>query len=143
MSNKVERFNVRVYGILINEANEVLLSHEHYKDFDLVKFPGGGVNLGEGLADALHREWLEELNVAIEIQDLFYINDFFVPSFLKDNSQVISIYYRVIIKGHIKKGIPESAEAHLSHKWHAIQDLHDDLLSLPIDKKVVSLLKIK
>ena len=35
-------FNVRVYGLLINDDNEVLLSDEREFGMDFIKFPGGG-----------------------------------------------------------------------------------------------------
>ncbi|HCU44150.1 MAG TPA: NUDIX hydrolase, partial [Sphingobacterium sp.] len=46
-------FNVRVYGILINDNNEVLISDEKTENVSFTKFPGGGLEYGEGLLDAL------------------------------------------------------------------------------------------
>jgi hypothetical protein len=45
MSN-IDRFNIRVYGILINPNDEVLLIHERMGDFEFTKFPGGGMEFG-------------------------------------------------------------------------------------------------
>jgi 8-oxo-dGTP diphosphatase len=50
----LRRFNVRVYGILMNENDQILLSDELIKERYVTKFPGGGVELGEGLRDALN-----------------------------------------------------------------------------------------
>ena len=60
-------FNVRVYGLLINESNEVLLSDEREYGMEFTKFPGGGVELGEGLIEALKREYMEECSAEIEV----------------------------------------------------------------------------
>ncbi|RZK13557.1 MAG: NUDIX hydrolase, partial [Flavobacterium sp.] len=49
-------FNVRVYGVLINHDNQVLISDEQSGGRTFSKFPGGGLELGEGLIDALKRE---------------------------------------------------------------------------------------
>ena len=60
-------FNVRVYGLLINERNEILLSDEQEHGFRFVKFPGGGLECGEGLIDGLKREFMEECFAEIEV----------------------------------------------------------------------------
>src|ERR1700760_2445912 len=87
-------FNVRVYGILINDANQVLISDEQEYGFRFTKFPGGGLEPGEGLIDGLKREFVEECNLRVEVLSHFYTTDFFVKSAFND-SQVISIYYMV------------------------------------------------
>ncbi len=87
-------FNVRVYGLLVNNQNEVLLSDEQEYGIRFTKFPGGGLEFGEGLIDGLKREFLEECNAEVEVVRHFYTTDFFVKSAFND-SQVISVYYLV------------------------------------------------
>lgn len=87
-------FNVRVYGILVNQQNEVLISDEQVGSFAFTKFPGGGLEYGEGLIDALKREYLEECNLEIEVIEHLYTTDFFEKSSFND-SQIISIYYLI------------------------------------------------
>src|SRR6478735_10288577 len=87
-------FNVRVYGLLINEANEVLISDEQEYGFKFTKFPGGGLEYGEGLIEGLKREFVEECNTEVEVISHFYTTDFFVKSAFND-SQIISVYYNV------------------------------------------------
>ncbi len=87
-------FNVRVYGILIDEQNRVLISDERTQNVSFTKFPGGGLEYGEGLLDALKREFLEECDLAIEIVKHIYTTDFFEKSSF-NTSQIISIYYQV------------------------------------------------
>ena len=89
------RFNIRVYGLWINDRQEILLSDERMGDFRFTKFPGGGLEFGEGLHDGLKREWREELGVEIEIIDHFYTTDFFQSSAFHTETQIISIYYLV------------------------------------------------
>ena len=55
----MKRFNVRVYGIYITPQQQILLSDERIGDFCFTKFPGGGLEFGEGLHEALIREWKE------------------------------------------------------------------------------------
>jgi len=87
-------FNVRVYGLLVNDDNEVLISDEQEYGIRFTKFPGGGLEFGEGLIDGLKREFVEECNAEIEVLGHFYTTDFFVKSAF-NNSQVISVYYRI------------------------------------------------
>ena len=99
--NKPDRFNVRVYGIWIHEG-KLLVNEELIRGQKVIKFPGGGLDLGEGIIDCLVREWKEELDIDIAVLEHFYTTDFFQHSAF-DNSQVISIYY--LVAG---KQIPEA-----------------------------------
>lgn len=87
-------FNVRVYGILVNDQGHVLISDERTENVCFTKFPGGGLEYGEGLIDALKREFLEECNLKIEIIKHIYTTDFFEKSSF-NTSQIISVYYQV------------------------------------------------
>lgn len=129
-------FNVRVYGLLI-EQEQILLSYEQYKGFDMLKFPGGGLEYGESTVDGLKREFKEELNCDIEVLNHFYTTDFFQPSFF-DGSQVLSIYY------FVKRQNPTlelmNLNPHEQFQWHSLLTLTTDMMTYPIEKKVVSLL---
>ncbi|WP_270088087.1 NUDIX domain-containing protein [Sphingobacterium sp. SYP-B4668] len=87
-------FNVRVYGILINEDGQVLISDEKTERVSFTKFPGGGLEYGEGLIDALKREYLEECDLHVEVIKHIYTTDFWEKSSFNE-SQIISIYYLV------------------------------------------------
>ena len=101
-------FNVRVYGILVDEQNRVLISDERTQNVSFTKFPGGGLEYGEGLIDALKREFLEECNLPIEVVKHVYTTDFFEKSSF-NNSQIISIYYLVKALEPLKIDIREKA----------------------------------
>src|SRR5687767_7700057 len=90
----MKRFNIRIYGVLIQD-NKLLLSDEYIKGKQITKFPGGGLEFGEGTIDCIKREFMEELNVPIDIESHFYTTDFFVSSAFAPNVQVLSIYYIV------------------------------------------------
>ena len=89
----LRRFNVRVYGLLVNEHDQILVADELIRGKYTTKFPGGGLELGEGLIDGLIREFQEECGVQVAVEDHYYTTDFFVPSDFDDESQVISVYY--------------------------------------------------
>jgi len=88
----MKRFNIRVYGIWINDKQEILVSDERIGDFKFTKFPGGGLEFGEGIKDCLIREWKEELNIDIEVGNHIYTTDYFQLSAFDQTSQIISIY---------------------------------------------------
>jgi hypothetical protein len=51
---------IRVYGILINEQQQILVSDEFIRGMYVTKFCGGGLEEGEGTRDCLRREFMEE-----------------------------------------------------------------------------------
>jgi 8-oxo-dGTP diphosphatase len=139
-------FNVRVYGILINDNNEILISDEQEYGMHFSKFPGGGLEYGEGLTDGLKREFIEECNTEVEIINHFYTTDFFVKSAFND-SQIISVYYVVKAVSDLnfvtKTTIFDfdgEGDVLQSFRWVNLKDLTPDELTFPIDKYVTELL---
>ena len=86
-------FNLRVYGILFNEKKQLLVSDEYIRGGYYTKFPGGGMELGEGTRDCLKREFKEEMDLEVEIGDHIYTTDFYQVSAFNPAHQIISIYY--------------------------------------------------
>jgi 8-oxo-dGTP pyrophosphatase MutT (NUDIX family) len=131
-----KRFNVRVYGLWLQDG-QVLVSEELIKSRFFFKFPGGGLEFGEGMIDCLKREWMEELGLHIEIIRHYYTTDFFQPSAF-DDSQVISIYY--LVKPELPNGyvFPENGTERFL--FMPADDLLASRISLPIDKKVAEML---
>jgi ADP-ribose pyrophosphatase YjhB (NUDIX family) len=143
----MEYFNVRVYGLLINEQNEVLISDEQEYGHRFIKFPGGGLEIGEGLIDGLKREFVEECGAEIEVTGHFYTTDFFVRSAF-NNSQIISVYYKV--KNIAPLNFPIKTIAYdfdgegdvlQAFRWIKIAELTTDDVTFPTDKRVVELLR--
>lgn len=140
-------FNVRVYGLLINEHNQILLADEEVKGYRFTKFPGGGLEFGEGLKDALKREFMEECCTEVEVLEHFYTTDFFVKSAFND-SQIISIYYKVApistLNITVKTELFDftgTTEELLAFRWKNIAELQPEDVTFPIDQYVVELLK--
>jgi ADP-ribose pyrophosphatase YjhB (NUDIX family) len=131
------KFNIRVYGILLNDNREVLVSEEIIRGQKVIKFPGGGMEYGEGIKDALIREWREELETDIQVQEHYYTTDFFQPS-AYDDSQVISIYYKVTMMDN-RLQFPYTNGNELFY-FVAINNTIQDMITLPIDKKVAAML---
>ncbi len=86
-------FNIRVYGILLGENKKVLVSDEFIRGNYYTKFPGGGMEFGEGARDCLKREFKEEMDLDVKIADHLYTTDFFQMSAFNPAHQIVSIYY--------------------------------------------------
>ena len=89
----MSHFNLRVYGILVDERRGVLVSDEYIRGNYYTKFPGGGLEFGEGTRDCLKREFKEEMDLNVEVGDHIYTTDFFQLSAFNPSHQIISIYY--------------------------------------------------
>ncbi len=132
------RFNIRVYGLLF-QKDCVLVSDELIRGNWFTKFPGGGLEFGEGAIDCLKREFTEELQLEIEVSSHFYTTDFFVPSAF-DQSQIISLYYTVMLVDTTKAIVLPDTELQ-KFRWLPLKQLHSDAFSLVIDKHVAQLLQ--
>ena len=66
----IDKINIRVYAIYLNEKNELMALDEGYAGEKLIKLPGGGLEFGEGTIECLHREFAEELNLKIEVLEI-------------------------------------------------------------------------
>ncbi|OCX53965.1 NUDIX hydrolase [Mucilaginibacter sp. PPCGB 2223] len=139
-------FNVRVYGLLINSQNEVLISDEQEYGMKFSKFPGGGLEFGEGLVDGLKREFMEECAMGVEVLKHFYTTDFFVKSLFSE-AQLISVYYTVKNIQPINLAVKTTAfdfdgevEPLQCFRWVKINELKKTDLTFPVDQYVVELL---
>ncbi len=146
-------FNVRVYGVFINEKNQVLLSDEFIRGKYYTKFPGGGLEQGEGTRDCLKREFKEEMNLKIEVAEHLYTTDFYQQSAFNPDDQIISIYYFVkpleeikFLLTHKKFDFTEDQLSIYKEKseietfrFEDIGSISDADLSFPIDKVVAKI----
>ncbi len=151
----MNKFNIRVYGILINDQKQVLVTDELIRGLYITKFPGGGLEFGEGTRDCLRREFMEELNVAVEVQEHLYTTDYFQMSAFNPEHQIISIYYRVKALEAINvplRTIPFDFDEAQLKKYEETKEIetarfinYDNFsaedLTLPIDKIVAGIIK--
>ncbi|MFZ9661687.1 MAG: NUDIX domain-containing protein, partial [Chitinophagaceae bacterium] len=99
---ELPKFNIRVYGILVDELRGVLVSDEKIRGNLYTKFPGGGLEFGEGTRECLKREFMEEMGLQVEIGAHIYTTDFFQISAFNPGHQIISIYYHARAMEDIK-----------------------------------------
>lgn len=148
MSKEIRGFNIRVYGLIFNEDKEILLSDEYQLGMKMTKFPGGGLQFGEGIIDGLKREAMEEFGQKIEVLEHFYTLDYFQPALFYSEYQLISVYYFARLVGPVKFKVsdepfdfPEMKNGNISFRWKNIHKLKEDDLTLPVDKKVIGMLR--
>jgi len=142
------QFTIRVYALIINELKQILVTDEFQLDMKMTKFPGGGMNFGEGTIDCLKRELLEECDQEIDNIKHFYTTDFYQKALFWEDYQLISIYYLGTIKEPIKFPIseipfdfPEMKNGCQSFRWISAEKIIPDEFTFPIDKHVAHLLK--
>ena len=147
--NITGNFVIRVYGVIVNERREVLLSDEYQLRMKMTKFPGGGLEFGEGTIDGLKREFKEECN-GQEIKNInhFYTTDFFQKALFYENKQLLSIYYMAELANPVKFQISEkpfdfqeNKNGNQSFRWIKINNLNEAEITFPIDKFVAGKLK--
>ena len=150
-------FNIRVYGVLINEKRQVLVSDEYIRGEYYTKFPGGGLEIGEGTRDCLKREFKEEMDLNVEIGEHLYTTDFYQVSAFNPAHQIISIYYSVKALNEIKvplrtkefdfdeRQMEVYRQTRMTETFRFIEwdNFSPDSVTLPIDKIVAALLKEK
>lgn len=148
MSQEIKGFNIRVYGLIFNSKNQILLSDEFQLGMKMTKFPGGGLKFGEGAIECLKREATEEFNQEIEVLQHFYTLDYFQQAFFRPEYQLFSIYYTARFIEPIKFKISTKPfdfqkikNGSMSFRWRSIDKLNENNLTLPVDKKVARLLK--
>jgi len=135
---KEKRFNIRVYGLVINKGR-ILLSHENFRGKEFTKFPGGGLEWGEGISDCLVREFNEEMGIKVEPGFLFHVSETFHQSQFFPEDQVIGIYFLVnsldfdkVVTGKRKSDNPDKGEV---FEWFDWTDFNPDILTFATDRE--------
>jgi len=148
-------FSIRVYGIFITHLKHVLVSDEFIRGGYYTKFPGGGLELGEGTRDCLRREFMEELQLEIEVGDHIYTTDFYQQSAFNPAYQILSIYYHVHPKAPLHVDFKTTPFDFAPHQISdpkgeaevfrliAWENFNAETVSLPIDKVVAGIIKEK
>jgi 8-oxo-dGTP diphosphatase len=144
----LNQFNIRVYAIIYNSTcNAILVSDEFHLDTRMTKFPGGGLDFGEGTIDCIKREALEEFGQEITDLEHFYTTDYFQKALFFDNQQLISIYYKAKFAESPRFSISEKAydygkeeNGKISFRWLALNEITSNTFTFPIDQKVAQML---
>ncbi|MDZ7718499.1 MAG: NUDIX domain-containing protein [Balneolaceae bacterium] len=104
-SNKVR---VRVCAVIVQESSILLAKiNSPTRSEPIWMPPGGGVELGESLEEALHREISEETGFEVEKKQLLWIHEF-----IEEPYHAIEFYFRCdVTGGELKKGLDPELES--------------------------------
>jgi ADP-ribose pyrophosphatase YjhB (NUDIX family) len=82
---------VRIAGILVKDDKLLLIQHKkNGKEYWLL--PGGGVDFGETMQEALKREFIEETNLNINVNELLFISEAIDP---EGEKHIINFFFKV------------------------------------------------
>jgi 8-oxo-dGTP diphosphatase len=85
------KIRVRSCGVLIEHGKVLLVQIYSPVIKELVwTVPGGGVEFGESISDALKREFREETSLEVEIKEFLHIHELIEPPF-----HAVEFYFRV------------------------------------------------
>ena len=149
MNNQLPtEFTIRVYGLILNEQKEVLVTDEFQLNMKMTKFPGGGLDFGEGTIDCLQREMREECSQEIADIQHFYTTDFYQKALFWESHQLLSIYYLAKLIEPVQFQVSTKpfdfhpmTNGNQSFRWISVAELNPDEFTFPIDKHVAHLLK--
>ena len=140
MNKHINSFNIRVYGLIL-ESGSILLSKELIMGEEVIKFPGGGLEHGEGLIEGLNREFKEEMGQRIYNVKHYYTTDFFQRSSFKLTDQLISIYYTGKLKHKVVNKINKPKKEQPVFIWEKLERLNEVKFKFPIDQLIINKLK--
>ena len=131
-------------GILIYQGR-ILLAKDISSDTGNYFLPGGHVEPGESVREALPREWLEELGWPITVGDFIGCLEHHWEYRRKSDGELISVYeinflFRVEAKQDALKALPQSRETHLEFSWVELADfLNTFILPEPLREIIPAL----
>jgi 8-oxo-dGTP diphosphatase len=81
---------IRVSGILVRDNTLLLIAHKKRGEIYWL-LPGGGIEYGESLSQALRREFREELGIGIDVNEIAVVCDSIEP---RGKRHILNIIFR-------------------------------------------------
>jgi len=139
MKKGIDYIGVGVGAVILNSDGKVFLAKrgkEARNERHKWEFPGGSVEFGERLEDALVREMREEYGFEIEVEQLLDVVNHIIPD---EQQHWVSPTFLCRFKG----GTPEIREPHKCEEigWFAVDRIPIDRLTLASKKSFDSFTK--
>ncbi len=82
-----------VGALIVDKQGKILLARSH-KWFDKYTLPGGHIEVGESMADAVRREVKEEVGLDVEVVEILLVQEaIFAPEFYKKKHFIFIDFY--------------------------------------------------
>ena len=141
MSNSIYsgKLRVRVAGLLVEDGKLLLIKlHSPVSNSDIWTAPGGGVEFGETMEEALTREFQEETGLRIRVGELLYINELIELPY-----HAIEFFFKVTKEsGHLKLG----SDPEHSQNEQILEEVRffgkDELSEIPLKPEALKTLSI-
>lgn len=133
MAAQAPEIAIRVAAV-IRRGDEVLLAEHHKAGGRYFLLPGGGVQTGETLAEALGRELAEECGIAARVGDLRMVVDGIAPD---DSRHLVHMIFEATAIGTTPADEPDGR--FVGCVWAAIHDLETVPLRPPIAAELAAL----
>ena len=139
MKRGIDYIGVGVGAVIFNDEGKVFLAkrgREARNESGKWEFPGGGVEFGEWLEDALVREIKEEYGFAIEVDALLDVVNHIIPG---EKQHWVSPTFLC----RYKDGTPRIREPHKCDEigWFAVEEIPEGELSAASAQSLKSLKK--
>ena len=124
------KVRTRICGICVVDDEILLVNHKGVGKGNLWAPPGGGIEYGESVFEALEREFKEETSLIIKAKELL-----FVTEFIDLPLHAVELFFSVeVIEGQLKRGMDPEMESESQiitdvrfFPWKGIKDLDPDL----------------
>jgi 8-oxo-dGTP diphosphatase len=130
MRRGVDYIGVGVGAVIVDAEGRLFLARRGPRarnERGLWEFPGGAVEFGETLAQALQREMREEYGIGIAVGELLDVADHILPD--EGQHWVSPAFICTIVSG--EPSIQERAKC-TEIGWFALQDVPDDLTQITL-----------
>ena len=109
--------SVRVAAVVVRDGRVLLARHEKRGECYWV-LPGGAVEPGETVAEALVRELREEAGLEIEVGELLFVNDGYRPE-----AEMVAVYFAAKTKGELPEARRSDEKVLREVRWFAPEEL--------------------
>lgn len=134
-----QRFHLGVYGILINDEKILLIKKARGPYKGMYDLPGGGIEFGEKIEEALKREFIEETGIILDNISFVSSNECF-SDYVNNQGEPrkmhhVGLYYKVSATFESIKSDSDGQDS-LGAEFISLDDL-DKITISPIAKPMI------